>query len=169
MKQDILLGLDIGGTKSSAILATRDGEILDRESGPTEVEEGPRATIARLVSDAKKMLTRTSISHDQVLGIGISCGGPLDPKTGIVYSPPNLPGWDAVPIVQIVSDALHLPAVLENDADCCALAELYFGAGRGKENVQIADPVHARLMKRAKEILDPDGKLNPGEFALENA
>ena len=55
--------------------------------------------------------------------IGISCGGPLDSKKGIIYSPPNLPGWDNVPITRIFSDEFGVETALQNDANACALAE----------------------------------------------
>jgi len=67
-------------------------------------------------------------------GIGISCGGPLDSKRGIILSPPNLPGWDEVPICAILEEQFGVPAALCNDADACAIAEWRFGAGRGTEN-----------------------------------
>lgn len=135
MKSQLLLGIDIGGTKSSVVLGTLDGDILDKLSGPTEISLGPNATIQRLISDARSLLSRHSIATEDVLGVGICSGGPLDPEEGIIYSPANLPGWDSVPIKKAVEDELRLPAALENDADCCALAEMFFGAGKGRKNI----------------------------------
>jgi glucokinase len=66
---------------------------------------------------------------------GFSCGGPLDWKTGVVMSPPNLPTWDHVPVTDMASQALGAPAFLENDANACALAEWRYGAGKGTENM----------------------------------
>jgi glucokinase len=68
-------------------------------------------------------------------GIGVSCGGPLDTRAGLVQSPPNLPGWDDVPITAELERALGCPARLQNDANACALAEWRFGAGRGTRNM----------------------------------
>lgn len=135
MDSDLILGLDIGGTKSSAVLAARTGEVVDRATAPTEIADGPEATIARLLADARALIERNSVPRSRVLGVGICCGSPLDSKEGVVWSPPTLPGWDGVPVVRMVQDALGLPAALENDADCSALAELFFGAGVGKENI----------------------------------
>ena len=67
--------------------------------------------------------------------IGISCGGPLDSKKGMIYSPPNLPGWDNVPIVSILSKEFGVETALQNDANACALAEWLMGAGRGTSNM----------------------------------
>ncbi|RKU38928.1 hypothetical protein C6496_05355 [Candidatus Poribacteria bacterium] len=71
-------------------------------------------------------LERTTIS-----AIGVSCGGPLDTETGIVYSPPNLPGWDALPLKAKLASEFQVPVTIENDANASALAEYRFGGGRG--------------------------------------
>lgn len=67
--------------------------------------------------------------------IGISCGGPLDSKTGTIYSPPNLPGWDNVPITKILNDEFGVEVAVQNDANACALAEWLMGAGKGTSNM----------------------------------
>ncbi|HOM72029.1 MAG TPA: ROK family protein [Armatimonadota bacterium] len=135
MKHRLIIGFDIGGTKSSVILATSAGEIIGRISAPTEIPEGPLVTVNRLINDARKLMEQHNLSKEDVAGVGICCGGPLDRETGIILGPPNAPGWDYVPVVSLTTDALGIPAVLENDADCIALAEFYFGAGKGKKNV----------------------------------
>ena len=71
----------------------------------------------------------------EIGNIGVSCGGPLDPTKGTIQSPPNLPGWDDVPIVQYLMDAFNVPVHVQNDANACALAEAKYGAGRGARNV----------------------------------
>jgi glucokinase len=63
--------------------------------------------------------------------LGISCGGPLDSAKGLILSPPNLPGWDAIPVVSLLREKTGIPCFLENDANACALAEWRWGAGRG--------------------------------------
>jgi len=67
--------------------------------------------------------------------IGISCGGPLDSKKGIIYSPPNLPGWDNVPVKDIFTKKYGVPVGIQNDANACALAEWLMGAGKGTQNM----------------------------------
>jgi glucokinase len=66
-------------------------------------------------------------------GVGIACGGPLDPFAGIIQGPLHLPGWHDVPLVRIVSEALSLPAAVDNDATAGAIAEWWFGAGRSRD------------------------------------
>lgn len=67
--------------------------------------------------------------------IGISCGGPLDSKKGIIMSPPNLPGWDNIEIVKILEGKFSVPVGIQNDANACALAEWKYGAGRDCDNM----------------------------------
>ena len=127
-----LLGFDIGGTKCAVNTAEWDGEnvtILKKEALPTDLSVTPEEMIARLMDRAEGMLDRTPES------IGISCGGPLDSKTGVILGPPNLPGWDKVEIVKMITERFNAPTHLENDANACAVAEWKFGAGRGRENM----------------------------------
>ena len=67
--------------------------------------------------------------------IGISCGGPLDSRRGVILSPPNLPGWDEVEIVAYLKERYGGRVSLQNDANACAVAEWKYGAGRGTENM----------------------------------
>jgi glucokinase len=135
MDSKMIIGFDIGGTKCSVILATCEGNIVNRITGATELAEGALATVNRLIADARLLMEKHSLGKTDVLGVGICCGGPLDRQKGIVLGPPNLPGWDYVPITDLAHELLGLPAYLENDADAIALAELNFGAGRGKSNI----------------------------------
>lgn len=130
-------GLDIGGTKSSAVLGELDWERgtyyrVDRVEIPMEGDSW-QSVLDRLVAACRNM----TFFHQELKSraVGISCGGPLDGRKGIIYSPPNLPGWDDVPIVDYVSTALDIPAFLENDANACALAEWRFGEGIGCNNL----------------------------------
>ncbi len=119
----MLIGIDIGGTKCAVTLGDRQGNVLQkRRFATTEVYE----TLENILSSAKELAEGKSIA-----AAGISCGGPLDEEKGLILSPPNLPDWDKVPIVKLVSDALGVPAFLQNDANACALAEYRWGAGKG--------------------------------------
>lgn len=137
------IGIDIGGTKCAIVLGqlinspenSEDFAFLDRISFPTEAQRGPEQVIAGLISAVREILCKFSISTDQLEAIGISCGGPLDHKKGLIQNPPNLYGWDDIPIVQILRDAFGVPTYLQNDANACALAEWKYGAARGYDNV----------------------------------
>ena len=126
-----LLGHDIGGTKLAVVIADRNGNILRKVQRPTEAGRGPEAVVANLVDMSREAMALAALTSSDVAGIGVSCGGPLDTETGVVYAPPNLPGWDEVPLKAWLEQSLSLPAFIENDANASALAEWSFGAGRG--------------------------------------
>ncbi len=135
---DYLLGFDIGGTKCAVILgrAASDGvEILDRLAFATETARGPAYALGRLEEDARRITARHGVALEAVRGIGISCGNPLDSARGVILSPPNLPGWDAIPVTRRFEEALGIPTRLQNDANACALAEWRWGAGRGTRHM----------------------------------
>jgi len=81
------------------------------------------------------LLEKNNVSTHDISGIGISCGGPLNSKTGTVLSPPNLIGWDNIPIVQITEERFKVKTYLQNDANAGAIAEWKYGAGKGFNNL----------------------------------
>jgi glucokinase len=126
-----LLGFDIGGTKCAVITAIWDGEKIEIcKKAKCETERIPPEEMIEKLSDMAD-----SILDRKPDAIGISCGGPLDSRRGIVLSPPNLPGWDNVEIVKLLEARFGVKATLQNDANACAAAEWKFGAGQGKENL----------------------------------
>ncbi len=130
-----ILGVDIGGTKCAVTYGRQNGadlEIVDKLSFATTFCE---ETIRNIKSAIRTIMERNALTADNTYSIGISCGGPLDSATGVVMSPPNLPGWDNIPIVDILSDEFGIKAAIHNDANACALAEWTFGAGRGSRNM----------------------------------
>lgn len=130
------IGFDIGGTKCAILLGTinNDGwKIIDKKILPTD--KPVHEMIELLFTTAEKLLHTNQISLDSIDGIGISCGGPLDSKNGIVLSPPNLLGWDNIPIVDMTKKRFHKPCLLQNDANACAVAEWKHGAGKGLQNI----------------------------------
>lgn len=132
----MLLGFDIGGTKCAVILGKVAGDdlhIVDKIAMPTV--QPTYAMIEQLFVTAEELLARHKLSNADLQGIGISCGGPLSSKKGLILSPPNLPGWDNIPMVQMTTERFGRPALLQNDANACAVAEWKYGAGKGFDNV----------------------------------
>ena len=131
----ISVGLDIGGTKCAISTGDCAGDaikILSREEFPTA-----GLTWREVLEEFSRRIEALgfSPSADALAAIGISCGGPLDSRAGVILSPPNLPGWDGVPVVKFFADRFHVPVHVQNDANACALAEYRFGAGRGTRNM----------------------------------
>lgn len=127
-----ILGLDIGGTKSAVVCGTAEGEILSRTEFPTEAG-GPFQDYFQRLCEAISATLRSM--EDEPKAISVSIGGPLDVLQGIIMSPPNLPGWDDIPLKQLLKDRFNLPVYVEHDGNAGALAEYYFGAGKGKRSV----------------------------------
>ena len=124
----MFIGIDIGGTKCAVTRAEvdKDGSITvlsKARFATTDVTE----TLEKIFLEVGKMLPADAI--------GISCGGPLDEKRGVIMSPPNLPGWDDIHITDMLKERFGIPVGLLNDANACALAEWRFGAGRGCNNM----------------------------------
>lgn len=118
------VGIDIGGTKCAVVLGDAEGRIVKKIKFETTDKE---ETLSRIFNAVGEMS-----GFDR---IGISCGGPLDEENGIILSPPNLPGWDEVHIVDMLVERFGVPTRIMNDANACAVAEWRFGAGMGTKNM----------------------------------
>ncbi len=127
------LGFDIGGTKCSIVLGEKDYQIYEKIVFETRTERGYKEIIGDFISHTLDLFQ--TYDQNKLAKIGISCGGPLDSEQGIIYSPPNLPGWDEVPIVDIFQKEFGVDVEVQNDANACALAEWMMGAGVGTKNM----------------------------------
>lgn len=137
MNKKYLLGIDIGGTKCAVILGRAgdtEEKIIERAAFPTLVQRGWEKIVSEIIDTADRLLEKYSIKNEEINGIGISCGGPLNSKKGVIMCPPNLPDWDNVPIVKMLEEHFKVKANLQNDANACAIAEWKYGAGRGTQN-----------------------------------
>jgi glucokinase len=126
-----MIGFDIGGTKCAVLIGEeKNGEIviLDKRKIDTDHNVSAYEMIDRMCALAEEMT-------DDFSKIGISCGGPLDSKKGVILSPPNLPGWDNIEIVSYLEKRYGGKVAIQNDANACAVAEWKFGAGKGSQNM----------------------------------
>jgi alpha-glucosidase len=126
-----ILGIDVGGTKTAIVVARRDGTILHRDEFPSNAARGFDAMYADIGSHVKRALAK----HPEVGSIGVSVGGPLESSTGVVHSPPHLPGWDDVELGRMLKEQFGRPAYVEHDAKAGALAEWIYGAGKDVDNL----------------------------------
>ena len=131
------MGLDIGGTKCAVLLARVNHgiEIADKIRFDTCADRGLVFTYDRLCAGMEEILSRQHTDWTQVEAVGISCGGPLDARRGVVLCPPHLPGWVNVPIADMLQKKYGVPVYLQNDANACALVEWKLGAGQGADNM----------------------------------
>lgn len=132
-----VVGFDIGGTKCAVNLASVSNgiKLLDKIKFPTYADRGYEQTKERLFKAAWDIIKNNNITIDDVAAMGVSCGGPLDSRRGLILSPPNLPGWDSIPFAKLLTEEFHVPAYIQNDANACALVEWKLGAGRGTQNM----------------------------------
>jgi glucokinase len=130
-----VIGLDIGGTKTAVVLGDCAGDVYDRCEFPTCPQRGFQATFGQLCECIQTVRDRATRDGRRPTAISVSIGGPLDIARGIVRSPPNLPGWDDIPLKSLLEERFGLPVHVEHDGNAGALAEWYFGAGRGCRNM----------------------------------
>ncbi len=131
----LLVGIDIGGTKTAVLLSSTPPEVLARKEFATNPAQGPERALNLIKSGIHEMLAEQGADTTAIARLGVSCGGPLDRVQGIIQSPPNLPTWDNVPITDILQREFHAECLIENDANAGAVAEHRFGAGKGCQNM----------------------------------
>jgi glucokinase len=132
---DIWVGVDIGGTKTAVVVSRKPPEVISRIEFATKPENGPQQAIDQILAAMHQMLGQLTVGPESLRGIGISCGGPLDPHAGVIQAPPNLSTWIDIPIVEILTREFGCPVLLQNDANAGALAEHRYGAGQGTRNM----------------------------------
>jgi glucokinase len=128
-----VIGVDIGGTKVAVGLVGSDGTILKQLRKPMISTGGAEAGFKAVTEAVDALLAEENIllSSGNIRGIGICAPGPLDPKTGIVINPPNLPCWRNFPLAARMAEIYRVPVKVDNDANAAALAETRWGAARG--------------------------------------
>jgi len=129
------IGVDIGGTKTAVVLCSEPPAIVERIAFATLPEHGPDRGLTLIRQSIQKLVQTHKLQPGQIEAIGISCGGPLDRRRGVIQSPPNLPTWNNVPIIDFLKKEFKVDCRLENDANAGALAENRFGAGQGVRNM----------------------------------
>lgn len=121
----MFLGIDIGGTNIKSAVISEDGSIIFQQSQPTLAQRGKDAVIA----DMQQIITTLSLRYPAVESVGVGFPSVVNPANGCVYYPPNMPGWEVVPLVSLLGEVTALPIAIDNDANVAALAECELGAG----------------------------------------
>lgn len=134
-RDKLILGADVGGTNIKTVLVNGRGEVLATLKRPTLARKGKDALIQHLMLTLRDTTRKSGATMKDVAGVGIGFAGPLDPTTGVVFNPPNIPGWLNVPLRDILRQRLKKPVALDNDANLVALGEYWKGAGRGAKTL----------------------------------
>jgi glucokinase len=127
---DTYIAIDIGGTQLRvAVYAEGENRPIKQKRIPTKDPNG--SPLERLLNLIAEMWP----ANERVRAIGMAAPGPTNPHTGVIYTAPNIPGWEKLPLAQIVKDRFHVPTALGNDANMAALGEWRFGAGQGHHDL----------------------------------
>ena len=134
-QNNYLIGVDIGGTKVAAGFVDHSGEITHVTRVPMVSDSDAAAGLNSVIEAIDSLLAKAQQNQWTVRAIGICAPGPLDPNTGVVINPPNLPCWRNFPLAAEISNRYYLPVKIENDANAAGLAEVLWGAGKGHAKV----------------------------------
>jgi glucokinase len=130
-----VLAADVGGTNTRMAVVNEDGDILTLLKKSTHCKEGREEMIRFIVSLAGETIEKSKLSKEEICGMGIGFPGPLNAETGTIFNPPNLNGWNNVPLRAILEKELKVPVAIENDANAAALGEWWRGAGSGTNSL----------------------------------
>lgn len=130
-----VLGIDIGSTHLTAVLANGLAQVMDEINVPLDITQGPDRVLPPVMQHLKEWLPKTGTSLDKISAAGIGVPGPVVSDAGMVSAPPIMPGWDNFPILKWMEKELGCPSSLGNDAELGALGEWAYGAGRGEKNL----------------------------------
>lgn len=132
MTNQVVAGIDIGGTKIAVALQDLNKIIVASECFPTQVDVSPFQMLDSIEKEIRKMLAKT---RTEVVAVGIGCPGPIDIENGLVLTPTNLKSWTDFPIVGIFNEKFGVPVAFDNDANAAALGEFYNGAGKDFKDI----------------------------------
>lgn len=135
MSDKWLVGVDLGGTTTKLAFINLNGEIIEKWEIPTDVGNEGKNIITDIAKSINRQLEALGHPKENVLGVGMGAPGPVDPETGIIYGAVNL-GWkDEFHLQDLIEAETSLPAMVDNDANCAALGEMWKGAGNGAKNL----------------------------------
>jgi glucokinase len=129
------LTIDLGGTRARVATSNDDLALSGRLDEPTDHSRGPESVVAQLARLGMQSCHNSGIDLAEIELAVVASPGPLDTRAGTVFDPPNLPGWNEVPLGGMLKAALGVRTLIVNDANAAALGEFFFGAGRGTRNL----------------------------------
>jgi glucokinase len=127
----MFLGIEIGGTKLQLGVGFGDGTLRGLWRRGVDVTAGGAGIRKQILAAVPELLASANIERSDLQAVGIGFGGPVDDATRSVLKSHQVGGWEGFPLAEWAERELGLPTVLGNDADCAALAEATFGAGKG--------------------------------------
>jgi len=132
-----IVGVDLGGTNIKVAIVSEEKKIINKTNVPTPVHDSPTPVLDKMAETVLSLIKNSGISKNDILAVGFGAPGPLDWRTGVVFSPPNLKGWHNVPLADEMKTRLDLPCYVENDANAACYGEYWLGAGQGCECIVV--------------------------------
>jgi glucokinase len=129
------VGVDLGGTKILAAVVDRKGGILSEVKRPTLPDSGADSIVERMAEAVRQAIAEAGVPAKRVLAVGVGAPAPVDPRTGFVFLPPNLPALSNFPLGKRLGKALKLPVFVDNDVNIGTVGEHALGAGRGTKDM----------------------------------
>jgi len=133
--QDLVIGIDVGGTKIAAGLIDRNARFIARDISHSHCCCPPDQVVDEAVKMVQRLLSSSAVDRSRILGVGVGISGHIDGDRGIVMTNSNLPDWDYYPLRDTLKARLGFPVMVDNDANCAAWGEYRHGAGRGSQNM----------------------------------
>ncbi len=157
LTETVVVGVDVGGTKMTAAIATADGQIVQLLRQQTKREEGATGGFAAICTMVQTLLGTAAQKGMTVAHIGVGFGGPVDFARGVVYLSHHVAGWENFPLKAALEERFRLPVTVDNDANAGTLGEWLFGAGKG-----VSDLLYVNIGTGIGGGLISDGKLVRG-------
>ncbi len=132
---DLVVGVDLGGTKILAAVVDGEGKVVAEAKRKTKPETGIESVIGRIVKTVDDAVVAAKLTRAEIRAVGIGAPGPVDRDQGVVLMAPNLNGWENVPLATALKNQLDVPIFLDNDVNVGTLGEYVYGAGRGTSDV----------------------------------
>jgi glucokinase len=135
MMDDLMIGIDVGGTKIAAGLMDIDARIIARDISHCHIGCQPDQVVDEIVRVNERLLVSAQVDRSRIKGVGVGIAGHVNGKKGVVLTNSNLPNWDYYPLRDVLQERLGMPVIIENDANCAAWGEFCHGAGRGSNDM----------------------------------
>ncbi|RLE14667.1 ROK family transcriptional regulator, partial [Candidatus Aerophobetes bacterium] len=129
-----VVGVGVERAKISVGIANLEGNIIARKTTSLRKDDTQRIILRKIVNLIYQITKYSNVEMKKIIGIGIGSPGPLYAHSGIILSPPNFPGWHDVPLKKLIREEFKIPVFIDNDANVAALAEKWFGNGKGIDN-----------------------------------
>ena len=154
------IGIDLGGTNVKTAVVSREGDVMGKDSRPTDAEKGLEAVLAKMAEGVDAALEAANLLRSGVAAMGIGAPGPMNWQTGVVFAPPNLPGWKDVPLAKLMRERLNIPAYVDNDANVACYGEFWLGVGKNVESMvllTLGTGVGGGIVVLGQLLRGPDG------------